>query len=271
MDDFELDLDPFTEEFDSTDVINKGELKTDVGSKGIKEQIRKDPDFNTKDFSQDDIDQLVNYDHERRKKLSFQSNLGQEIEITNKETDLENNFRDYIVYPKISGNSLLRGDKILIPEKHLKKSSKSVEIVDAPKVRNRHSPATIVVNRDDSGDIDNIEVVCNCGDRILLKFEKADLLDLEKLKLETERISKPIPFSYENDEEEYMKHKNSSSKSKQTNNEENFDDDFFGDESFGNTTNSEKPAKIEEEEFFDDDFGGDIDVNSLGIDLTGIM
>lgn len=261
MDEVDFFDDPFGEEFDSTDVINKGELKSDIATKGLKEQVRKDPEFNTRNFSQSDIDQLVNYDHERRKRLAFKSNLGEEISINPKEkTDLENQFRDFIVYPRISGNSQLRGDSILIPESQLKKSEKIVEIIDAPKTDPKHNPATVVVNRDENGDIDNINIICECGDRILLKFEKADLLDLDKLKLETQKLTTPVPFNLENSKGALSTQ---------------FEDDFLSDDDekeFFNFGEEKKNKKAEiEEEFFDDNFGGDINVEGLDIDLSGIL
>lgn len=267
MNEIDLDQDPFGEEFELDDVINKSELNSDVSKKGLESAVRKDPEFDTKSFSQDDIDQLVNYDQERRKKLSFESKLNEEIQFDpNDKKDLENTFKDYIVYPRISGNSNLKGGETIIRESQLKRTSRTVEIVDAPKVK-EHSPATVVVNRDDRGDIDNIEVVCECGDRILLKFEKADLLDLEKLKLETERLTTPVPFSLENAKEE-IKVKKEQKESKT--NPFGDDDDFFNVDGEDNSSKSKK-IEEEEEEFFDEDFGGDISTDGLDIDLSGIL
>lgn len=269
MDEIDFDQDPFGEEFELEDVVNKGELNSDISKKGLKDQVRKDPEFNTRNYSQEDIDQLVNYDQERRKTLNFKSNIGEEIEIDeNEEVDIDNTFKDYIVYPRISGNSHLKGDKTLIPESQLRKSSKLVEIVDAPKTKKKHSPATVIVNRDDKGDIDNIEVVCECGDRMLLKFEKADLLDLENLKLETERLTPPIPFGLEDENEEEEASVNDKDK-KSKNDSPVDDDDFFSSEKPKEEIKEEE--EVFEEEFFEEDFGDDIDAKDLDIDLSGII
>lgn len=266
MNEIDLDQDPFGEEFELDDVINKGELNSNISKKGLESAVRKDPEFDTKSFSQDDIDQLVNYDQERRKRLSFESKLNDEIQFNpNEKKDLVNTFKDYIVYPRISGNSNIKGGETIIRESQLKKTSRTVEIVDAPKVK-EHSPATVVVNRDDRGDLDNIEIVCECGDRILLKFEKADLLDLEKLKLETERLTTPIPFGLENAKEEVKVKKD---KKEIKSNPFGDDDDFFNVDE--DTSSKSKKIEEEEEEFFDEDFGGSISTEGLDIDLSGIL
>lgn len=267
MDEFDFDDEnPFGEEFELDDVINKGELNSSISKKGLESSRRTDPEFSTKGYSQSDIDQLVNYDQERRKEISFKKQLNEEIDLSEDNNEvLENSFKDFLVYPRISGKSQMRGDKTLIPNSHVVKSTKVVEIVDAPKTKKKHNPATILVNRDEVGDIDNVEIVCECGDRILLKFEKVDVFDLEKTKLETERLSGPVPFEFDEEEQE----SENTNKSKVSSINE--DDDFFG-------SDAPKNKKIEkkaepEEEFFDEDFGSDedLDLGNIGIDLSGIM
>lgn len=268
MEEFEIEGNPFEEEFDSEDVINRDELQSSISKKDLDKQRRTDPEFNTKGYTQKDIDQLVNYDQERRKQLAFKSKMSDEIDLdVDENTQLENEFKDFLVYPRISGNSKLRGDKTLIPSSNVVKSDKIVEIVDAPKTKSKHSPATILVNRDEVGDIDNIEIVCTCGDRILLKFEKSDHLDAENTKLETEVLSGPLPF----DDDDVKEESNVKSKKEKSKVEEiNEDDDFFTSEKKGEKE-SLKENKVEEEEFFEEDFGvDDSELDLGGIDLSGI-
>jgi hypothetical protein len=264
MEDFELEDNPFDEVFDSNDVINKQELGSTISKKGLDKERITDPEFNTKGFSQSDIDQLVNYDQERRKTLSFKKVLNEEIDLSDeRQTQLENEFKDFLVYPRISGTSHLKGDKTIIPSSNVVKSNKIVEIVDAPKTKLKHNPATILVNRDETGDIDNIEIVCNCGDRILLKFDKFDHLDDELTKLETERLSGPLPF--EEQDEHHHHHEIE---------KENEEDAFFEEDNSNKNKKVEKKAKVEkesEEEFFEEDFGvDDTELDFGGIDLSGI-
>lgn len=264
MEDFEIEDNPFDEVFDSNDVINKQELGSSISKKGLDNERRTDPDFNTKGFSQNDIDQLVNYDQERRKTLSFKKVLNDEIDLSDEhQTQLENEFKDFLVYPRISGTSHLKGDKTIIPSSNVVKSNKIVEIVDAPKTKIKHNPATILVNRDETGDIDNIEIVCNCGDRILLKFDKYDHLDDELTKLETERLSGPLPFE-EQDEHSHNHH----------NEPDDVQDEFFEEDKSNKNKKEEKKSKPEkkpEEEFFEEDFGvDDSELDFGGIDLSGI-
>lgn len=267
MDEFEFDEEnPFGEEFDLDDVINKGELNSPISKKGLDNNRRTDPEFSTKGYTQSDIDQLVNYDQERRKEISFKKQLNDEIDLNDEENEVvENTFKDFLVYPRISGKSQLRGDMTLIPNSHVVKSDKVVEIVDAPKTKKKHNPATILVNRDEIGDIDNVEIVCECGDRILLKFEKVDVFDLEKTKLETERLSGPIPFELDDEKQ------NKENLNKSTVSSINEDNDFFGSDAPKNKKIEKKEES--EEEFFDEDFGSDedLDLGNLGIDLSGIM
>ncbi len=263
MEEFELEGNPFEEEFDSNDVINKQELGSNISKKGLEKERRTDPEFNTKGFNQKDIDQLVNYDQERRKSISFKPELNDSIDVSEKhEEKLENEFRDFLVYPRISGNSHLRGNRSLIPSSNVVKSQKMVEIVDAPKTKSKHNPATILVNRDETGDIDNIEIVCNCGDRILFKFDKIDHLDDEITKLETQKLSGPIPFEHNNELE--------NKQVKETKIKQNTDD-FFEEENTKTDEIKSKKDQEPEDEFFEEDFGIDeSDLDFGGIDLSGI-
>lgn len=267
MDEFEFDDEnPFGEEFELDDVINKGEINSNISKKGINNTRRTDPEFSTKGYSQSDIDQLVNYDQERRKEISFKRELNEEIDLKDENHEkLENSFKDFLIYPRISGKSQMRGDKTIIPNSNVVKSDKRVEIVDAPKTKKKHNPSTILVNRDEIGDIDNVEIICECGDRILLKFEKVDVFDLEKTKLETERISGPVPFELDDVESS----QNKTNKPKKPNINE--DEDFFSSDAPNSKKVDNKPELIEE--FFDDNFGNDdeLDLDNIGIDLSGIF
>ena len=203
-DNFDSTFDPFGEEFDGDDVINRGDIaEIESKKKGDKAEIiksedyerRKDPEFPEDKFTQDDLDKIIQYDDERRKKIAFQSKLDENLPITDEDPDLNNNFKDYIVAPQISGTSKFRLKSNRFEANKLRDSGIKTEITDDPHLfRDDHEKATILVNRDEKGDVDNIEIICTCGERILMKFDFAEVFDDVLTQQKIERVEEPRPF-----------------------------------------------------------------------------
>lgn len=251
--------DPFAEEFDQESVINKSELESDISKKEIDRP--KDSELKLQ-FSQDDIDKIVGYDDERRKSISFKDEVTEEIALDPEEkTDLNNEFSDFLQAPRISGTGKLRGDKYLYHTQNINETGNVVEIINAPADEKKHGAATVAVNRDDSGEVDHIEIVCNCGERIMLKFDYTDNLSGEQTIIYNKKVE-PEPFYEEEIEKEFEEYKKE---------KEEEEEDFFATENIDSLAEGKKEEPQEEEIVWDDDFGvdeGEIDMGD--IDLSGI-
>jgi len=197
------DFNPFGEEFSDSDVVGRKDQEViDEQTKGprvIKKEEaeeRSTKAFELGGFSQKDIDQLVSYDNERRKQISFKNELNDEIDLDVEKPDSVNNFRDFIVAPHISGNNKkIKGDATIYPSNLVHKTGHKTEILDHPfKERDQKEKAAVIINRDESGDVDNIEIVCSCGERVLLKFNVTDANDTELTRSEYKKIDEPDPF-----------------------------------------------------------------------------
>lgn len=254
---------PFDEEFDSKDVINKTEIATGIADKEIKD--KKEPGFLKDRLTDEDLERIISYDTEKRKKISFKPQITEEIETSDEKFDVKNRFKDFFMAPKISGNGKLKGDAHIYPKGKIRELKKKVEITSSPNEKHtKHGAATVLINRDDTGDLDNIEIVCKCGETILLKFDILDNLEQEETKVINREIDEPTPF---NEESEFKDiEKGILTEPEKVMDEGNInDEDIFLEEPEQN--NLEKP----EEDEWTDDFGVSEDELDLGdIDLSGI-
>lgn len=142
--------------------------------------------FSLENLTDKDIERLVNYNEEKRKTESFGYNFTQNVSGGDySPNDYENKFKDYLKAPKISGSSKLRGNSLIIDSDKVIESGKTVEIADNPiKHKGEHENSSVIINRDEKGEIENIQIVCKCGEKLLLKFDytENDLSELTEAK-----------------------------------------------------------------------------------------
>lgn len=230
-------INPFEEEFDENDVVNRPKpfedfAKVDpkdenVGKKVIADIISDGDNLHIKTIEDDDEDEVYGLikkeDIESGKHLleeiedfntkykpqvhnidntteTQKTNEPQLVEFKRPEEEiqeyLQNNFKDYIVIPKISGSSKKFSEKNLLHKDEVKPTGKKVEIVDhIPSGINPKQKTSILINRDVNGEIESIEVICKCGERTLITFDYSDISDDESNL--TEVIGEPketVPF-----------------------------------------------------------------------------
>lgn len=259
---------PFDEEFELSDVVNKGEIDSGISQKKIYE--KKDPNFLKDKLSQDDLDKIINYDNQKRKKNLFKNKINDELELEEGEFDKINNFKDFLLAPVISGKGGLKGDAHIYPQSKVIKSDKRVEITSTPADKTRkHDKASVIVNRDESGDLENIEILCACGEMILLKFDQVDNLAKEETtKILSKKIDDPIPFGEESKFEDIEKGSLTTGDRDDEFINENID--AIDDDPF--ELKEEKSESIEDsDENWESDFGVDDEELNMGdIDLSGI-
>lgn len=153
------DEEPFGQEFNRDDVVfSKADIDDDEDS--LQETV---PDV--------DIDSILNYDEERRKSDHFEKDFVSDEEGKEQDEILQKNFRDYLVARKISGKLEGIGSDSRIPAERINDSAVKVEIRDDPghEVKD-NKKTTIVVLRNDDGEITGIEVLCSCGEKTTLSI-----------------------------------------------------------------------------------------------------
>jgi hypothetical protein len=171
---------PFSNEFSLNDVVNREIDDDDVNPFS--------PDFNESTLSQkpkhpsllteEDIDALINYKEEDRRARNFKNKLADGASSAEISRDTPHKeFLDFFVLPKISGTSKLPHSHRL-PSDVIKARGSKVEVADDPfvdeeDVKKKHT-ATVLVNRDEFGEVESIEVICGCGERTFIKFEFAE-------------------------------------------------------------------------------------------------
>lgn len=260
--------DPFAEEFDNEDVINKSELDSEISKKDV--EVPDQGGLGLK-FSDEDIERIVGYDENRRKNIAFKDEVTEEVKIDpNMKTDIDNQFADFLQAPRISGRGKLKGDAHVYQNQNINDTGHVIEIVGAPNSDKKHGAATIAVNRDDSGEVDHIEIICTCGERIMLKFDYTDNLAGEQTKIFNPQVA-PNPFHIDAQKEALNDYDKDLF--------EEDDNSFFESNSeletgLAVTDSSREPTQesIEEEEIvWDTDFGVDDGELDMGdIDLSGI-
>lgn len=183
-DDFsEEEVVPFSEEFDSADVVNREEEITNPFAADFNESKLNPPMRHRGLLSEEDIDSIINFSEEDRRNMHFTN----KIDATASSEEIgphepHKDFLDYLVLPKISGTNSKVPHSKRLPSEYVQLRGDKIEISDDPDVSTHlQKPATVVVNRDELGEVESIEVVCRCGERTYIKFEFAS--DTEKFDL----------------------------------------------------------------------------------------
>ncbi len=159
---------------------------------------------------------------------------------------LRANFKDFISLPKISGSLVKSYENNLLSRTEVSNTGKTVEISDsAASTTDPSHKTSVIINRDNGGEIESIEVVCKCGERTLITFDYGSSKDYDNEL--TEVVDSPIekiPFEDLQQESENImildpdlilpKHKNDeiddSSDEQFDGDEEDDDYDYYDDE-----------------------------------------
>jgi hypothetical protein len=87
---------------------------------------------------------------------------------------LQDNFKDYLLAKKITGNNHTRFSDKIIDKEIIEDSHKSVEITDFAHSHNISNKTSILINRDDNMEIESIEIICKCGERTAIRFDEVE-------------------------------------------------------------------------------------------------
>ncbi len=184
----------FSEEFDKKDVINPSiDENKPFGEEFDKEDVVNSPDEKlVKKITQDDIDHLVAYDDERRKDISFIERSFNFPGMENKEMSIDEalrkNFNDFLIAPKISGDNKRPIHTNRLPADHINQGEGVVEILeDKEFLDHDREHSSVILNRSPEGELENIEILCKCGEKTLIKFDYAED-DMELTELEGKKL-----------------------------------------------------------------------------------
>lgn len=182
---------PFAEEFDPKDVVNK---KTPKKKEIPQSEIVKSPnidvdtlgnynedevkekkfalDFNKDNVKDVDLDSLDNYNEEEVREKNFHFEYEAD-DFTEEEERLQDGFKDFLVARKISGREHGFADANRIPVDKLVQKGEIVEINDDPRIEDeaKHNASTVVVHRNEDGEIVYLDVICSCGRNTLIKLD----------------------------------------------------------------------------------------------------
>lgn len=147
---------PFAEEFDKDKVVNKqgGEQKptiiTDeelIEALTLNEDLRKDQNFSN----------LIKGDPD-------------DYEKPNEEV-LKKKFKDYLQIKNISGADSDIPHSSRIPAEKVRDSGVMMEILDDPAINDEQKHSTVYVHKNESDEIEIIEVVCSCGKKTFISLQ----------------------------------------------------------------------------------------------------
>jgi hypothetical protein len=134
-------------------------------------------------ITQNELESLLKLEDDDRKKTKFQTIIQSEDQDV--EEYLQEKFKDFIVYPKISGTSDSTIEHNLIPGEFVEKSDRKIEITDDPATIEDEHMTSIEIDRDENGDIESITVFCKCGERTYIKFDFDDSEENEAVMLQS--------------------------------------------------------------------------------------
>jgi hypothetical protein len=90
---------------------------------------------------------------------------------------LEKQFDPLVKAPLIEFKKNASIESNLLEPDMIKKNKKFVEITQAPSINNdeiTHETSSVEITRDENGEIENIVVVCKCGEKTLIRFDYSD-------------------------------------------------------------------------------------------------
>lgn len=128
----------------------------------------------------------------------FESIYSEEYKDTDEYRDLimlEKQFEDIIKAPRIDLKKNASLESNLLETDEIKTNKKFVEITQAPnpdKPDETHQMSTVEINRDESGEIENIVVICKCGEKTLIKFDYQDDLPVSNTNNNTNNESDEV-------------------------------------------------------------------------------
>ncbi len=192
------EINPFDFEFNAEDVVNREEEITDPFAEDFNEsKINKKP--NKKAFiTEADLEQILNYKDSDRSERLFESKINENAFSSKVQPDnLHQHFNDFMIMPKISGLNNKIPNSMRLPADYVVQRGEKIEIANDPSLdKSKDNPASVIVNRDQYGEVESIEVLCNCGERTYIKFDFAE--ENEKFDL-TEIYNKEITSPQEFD------------------------------------------------------------------------
>ena len=89
---------------------------------------------------------------------------------------LVNSFADFLVLKEISGTKRIPTKSAVISSQFVNNTNNKVEVVKDDTLPNEsnHNPVTVLMHRNETGEVEQIEVICSCGRKSLVALEYED-------------------------------------------------------------------------------------------------
>jgi hypothetical protein len=95
---------------------------------------------------------------------------------------LQDNFQDYLISKKISGNHKIRFSDKVIAKEFVEESHQQIEVADLLHSSGLEVKKTsVLIHRDDDMEIESIEILCKCGEKTVIKFAQVENMEEESL------------------------------------------------------------------------------------------
>ena len=99
----------------------------------------------------------------------------------------QENFKDFLLAPKIAGRIRSATENNVISSRDITDADTFIEIEDEfmPEDSDVHESTQIITNKNKAGDIVNVEVICVCGRRTIIRFDYGEETSQEVTSSET--------------------------------------------------------------------------------------
>ncbi len=135
-------------------------------------------DFDDENYniSEDELAELARKENLKQKLFEENKKFKEESYVLPQDKFFEQrkiSFLDYVSANVISGNKVKKYSDTYIPEEFVPDvEPKKLEIIDLNSFAGKEIKKTsVLINRDENGEIDSLEVLCKCGERTLIKFD----------------------------------------------------------------------------------------------------
>ncbi len=135
----------------------------------VQENVIKSEDY-SKQVTDYELQSILNYSDEQRKQ-DFYSPLEFNQDVNN--IKLEEEFKDFLAVPKISGKVKVTTDSKVLPNDIVEEKTEKVEIIDYDIEKSEHH-TSVEIGRDENGELEYIVIHCKCGENTMIKFDYDD-------------------------------------------------------------------------------------------------
>lgn len=117
---------------------------------------------------------------------------------------LKNKFNEIFKADKLKPAANRSSERNLMPSDEISKDKKFIEVTEAPSFKDGepHGASTVEINRNESGEIESIVVLCKCGEETVIEFDYTDEEEDELTVIDNEEYSEEDDLKSEEEADE---------------------------------------------------------------------